>query len=183
MIKNNEIVSTIIGTAGLIGVGYAICANTKLAKVSKRLDETIDKLAEDADVDISEDIIAKAVEKAVEIEAHKAADKAAKDTTRKIEADIHREVTNEVNSRYDDIKSVVLKEISASAAKIDVDRVRRDVEKEAKEVALKKFDVNLDDILEKFNDSLDNTTRIYASIREALTKDTNSGREIVVRLN
>ena len=171
MIKNNEIVSTIIGMAGLIGVGYAICANTKLTKVSKRLDETIDKLAEDTDVDISEDIIAKAVEKA------------AKDATRKIEADIHREVTNEVNSRYDDIKSAVLKEISTSAAKIDVDRVRRDVEKEAKEVALKKFDVNLDDILEKFNDSLDNTTRIYSSIREALTKDTNSGREFVVRIN
>lgn len=65
---------------------------------------------------VKEDI-AKAVEKAVEIEVHKAVEKAAKDATRKIEADIHREVANEVNSRYDDIKSVVLKEISASAAK------------------------------------------------------------------
>ena len=34
MIRNNELVSILIGVAGLVGVGYAIGTHTKLAKVS-----------------------------------------------------------------------------------------------------------------------------------------------------
>lgn len=80
------------------------------------------------------------------------------------------------------MKDSVLKEITAEAAKIDVTRVRRDVEKAANEAALKKFDDNLDDILKKFNDSLDNTSRIYSSIRESLTKSTDPAKEFVLRI-
>lgn len=50
-------------------------------------------------------------------------------------------------------------------------------------VALEKFDDNLDDILEKFNDNLTNTSKIYSSIREAITKSSDSSKEFVVRLN
>ena len=39
------------------------------------------------------------------------------------------------------------------------------------------------DILEKFNENLDNTSRIYSSIRETLTKGSNSGKEFVLRLD
>ena len=97
--------------------------------------------------------------------------------------DIRAKVQKEVNKEYESIKNSVLKEITASAAKIDASRVRRDVEEAAKEAAMEKFDDNLDDILEKFNDSLDNTTKIYSSIREAITKGSNSGKEFVVRLD
>ena len=61
-------------------------------------------------------------------------------------------------------------------------RVRRDIEAAAKEAALEKFDDNLDDILSKFNESLENTSKIYSSIREAITKDSTSGRQFVVTL-
>ena len=88
-----------------------------------------------------------------------------------------------VNKEYETIKDSVLKEIKDSAAKIDVSRVRRDVEAAAKEAALEKFDDNLDDILEKFNDSLTSTSKIYSSIREAITRSSDSGKEFVVRLN
>ena len=55
--RNNNIISTLIGIAGLVGIGYGLCAHTKLAKVSKRLVESIDKLADDAEFDIPEDLI------------------------------------------------------------------------------------------------------------------------------
>ena len=61
--------------------------------------------------------------------------------------------------------------------------MRRDVEEAAKEAALEKFDDNLDDILEKFNDNLSNTSKIYSSIREAITRGVDGGKEFVVRLN
>ena len=38
----NDFINYLFGTIGLIGIGYGICANTKLSKVSKRLDKSID---------------------------------------------------------------------------------------------------------------------------------------------
>ena len=100
-----------------------------------------------------------------------------------LKREIHSQVFTAINNEYDNIKDLVLKEITTEAAKIDVSRVRRDVEKSAEEAALRKFNDNLDDILEKFNENLDSTSRIYSSIRDALTKSSDSGKEFVVRLN
>lgn len=179
----NDFINYLFGAAGLIGVGYGICAHTKLSKVSKRLDKSINDLADGTDIDIPEELVNKAVEKAVQAEAKRAVERATNESIATLKEDLHSEVTKEVNREYDDLKAAVLKEITASAAKIDTARVRRDVEEAAKEAALEKFDDNLDDILEKFNENLDNTSRIYSSIRETLTKSSNSGKEFVVRLD
>lgn len=183
MSKNNDIINILIGIAGLVGIGYAIGTHTKLARVSERLDKGIDELANNMEIDISEDLVDKAVEKAVQAEAERAVESATRESIAALKREIHAQVLTAVNSEYDNLKDSVLKEITNEAAKIDASRVRRDVEKAAKEAALKKFDDNLDDILEKFNDSLDNTSRIYSSIREAITKSSDSGKGYVVRLN
>lgn len=183
MSKNNDIFNFLVCAAGLIGIGYAICARTKLAKVSERLDKGINEVANDMEFDIPEELINKAVERAVAIEAKRAVERATNESIIALKKDIHSEVAKEVNREYDDLKGAVLKEITASAAKIDYARVRRDVEEAAKEAALEKFDDNLDDILEKFNENLSNTSKIYSSIRDAITKTSNSGKEFVVRLD
>lgn len=178
----NDIFNTLFGIAGLVGIGYGICAHTKLAKISERLDNSIDDLASNTEIDIPEELVNRAIDKAVQVEVKKAVEKATNETISAMKRDIHSEVQREVNREYDIIKETVLKEITASAAKIDSSRVRRDVEEAAKKAALEKFDDNLDDILEKFNDNLNNTSRIYSSIREAITKDSTSGRQFVVTL-
>ena len=183
MNKSNEIINILFGLAGLVGIGYAIGTHTKLAKVSDRLDKSINEIADNMEFDIPEELINKSIDKAVQIEVKRAVEKATNEAISELKRDIRSEVQNEVNKEYDNIKSEVLKEITVSASKIDVTRVRRDVEEAAKKAALEKFDDNLDDILEKFNNDLDNTSRIYSSIREALTKNSDSGKEFVVRLN
>lgn len=182
MARNDEIISIVIGIAGLIGVGYAIGTHTKLAKVSERLDKSIDDLADGTEIDIPDELINKAVEKAVQTEARKAVERATNDVITSMKRDLRSDIQREVDKEYDSIKHSVLKEITASASKIDTSRVRRDVEEAAKKAALEKFDDNLDDILEKFNESLDNTTKIYSSIRDAITKDSTSGKQFVVTL-
>lgn len=183
MSKTNDIFGIVFGVAGLIGIRYALSAKSQLAKVSERLDKGIDEIANDMEFDIPEELINKAVDKAVQTETRRAVESAAKEIVTKIEKDIHRDVINAVNMEYEIIKDRVLKEATESAAKIDANRVRRDVEEAAKKIALKKFDDNLDDILETFNDNLSNTAKIYSSIREALEKKQDSGKEFVVRLN
>lgn len=182
MIRNSTI-NILIGLAGLVGVGYAIGTHTKMAKIAARLDRSIDDLADGTEIDIPETLINKAVEKAAKDEARRAVEAATKEAVEQVKNDIHSKVQREVEKEYDTIKDSVLKEITVSASKIDVDRVRRDVEEAAKKVALDKFDDNLDNILEKFNENLSNTSKIYSSIREAITKGSNSGKEFVVRLD
>ena len=183
MANNNYIRSILFCAVGLVGIGYAIGTHTKLAKVSERLDRGIDEMANNMEFDIPEELVNKAIDKAVQNEVRDAVKKATNDAASELKRDIHSQVRSAINDEYDRIKASVLKEITSEAAKIDVSRVRRDIEKAAEEAALEKFDDNLDDILEKFNNSLDSTSRIYSSIRDAITKSSDSGKEFVVRLN
>lgn len=130
-----------------------------------------------------EELINKAVEKAVQDEAARAVNKATNETILTLKREIHSEVQKVIDKEYESVKDSVLKEITASAAKIDSARVRRDVESAAKEAVLEKFDDNLDDILEKFNENLDNTAKIYSSIRETLTQTLKSGKEYIIRVD
>lgn len=181
MSKSN-IGEVLFGIAGLVGISCAIGAYVKVDKINKKLDKSIDELASDMEVDISEELIDEAVKRAVRVEVVKAVTKATNLAIGTVKTEIHTRVASAVNDEYDKLTETVLKEITTEAAKIDVSRVRRDVEKAAKEAALKKFDDNLDDILEKFNSSLDNTSRIYSSIRETLAKGSDSSKEFVLRI-
>ena len=98
-----------------------------------------------------------------------------------IKADIHKQVTAAVEKEYDRIKDNVLREITDEASKINIDRVRTEVENEAKRKALEKFDVSLDGILTNFNDNLKNTSKIYSSIANSITKQ-NDGKEFVFKV-
>lgn len=180
--NKNNIIDILFGIAGLFGIGYAIGTHTKMAKIAERLDRSIDDLAAGTEIDISETLINKAVEKAAKDEAKRAVETATKEAIEQVKKDIHAKIQQEVEKEYDSIKDSVLKEITVSASKIDTNRVRRDVEEAAKKAALDKFDDNLDDILEKFNDNLTNTSKIYSSIRDAITKESTSGKQFVVTL-
>lgn len=179
----NDVFSIIFGIAGLVGIGYAIGTHTKMAKISERLDRSINDLADNVEFDIPEKLVDKAIEEAAKNEARRAVEIATRETVEQVKNDIHTKVQREVDKEYDNIKESVLKEIAVSASKIDASKVRKDVEEAAKKTALDKFDDNLDDILEKFNKDLENTSKIYGSIREALTKDSSSSKGFVVRLD
>lgn len=179
---NTSIINTIIGVAGLFGLGYGLAMHTKLAKVSERLECSIDDLADNMEIDIPEELVNKAVEKAVATAVKTAVDKATSEAVNEVRRDIRREVANAVEKEYDSIKDNVLKEITVAASKIDTAKVRRDVEEAAKKMALDKFDANLEGVLEKFSSDWDNTAKIYSAIKNMVTPAPSSNREFVVRV-
>lgn len=166
--------------AGLVGVGYALGTRSKMAKISDRLNRSIDELANRTEIDIPTDVVNRAIEKAAENEAKRAVSQAYSEAITVVKNDIHRQVNAAVEKEYSNIKESVLKELVDEAAKIDTKRVRADVEKAAKDRALEKFDDNLEDILESFNDNLKNTSKIYNSIADSMTK--NNNKEMVFRV-
>lgn len=167
---------------GLVGIGYALGTRSKMARISDNLERSIDELAGKTPVDIPNDMIERAVEKNVAYEVKQAVGKATDGIMLEIKRDIHKQVGDAVESEYTNIKETVLEELVNEAAKIDARRVRSDVEKAAKEHALEKFDDNLDDILENFNDQLKSTSKIYTSIADTMTGYKSNNRETVLRI-
>lgn len=162
-------------TAGLIGIGYALGTRSKMARISEKLDCSIEELANNAHVDIPDSMVERAVEKAVSEQVKQAVSRATDRVILDVKTDIHKQVSDAVDGEYSNIKDSVLSEITAEAAKIDTKRVRADVERAAKERALEKFDDNLDDILEDYKGNLNNVSRIYKSFADAVTPSNNGG--------
>lgn len=180
--KFDGIVGLIGIAAGLIGIGYAMGTHSKMAKISENLDRSIEELAGQVPVDIPKDMIERATEKAVAHEVKQAVSKTTDRIIVDVKRDIHKQVSDAVESEYSNIKGTVLEELTAEAAKIDAKRVRADVEKAAKDRALEKFDDNLDDILANFNDQLKNTSKIYTSIADSMTRNQSNSGGTVLRI-
>lgn len=153
---------------GLVGVGYALATRSKMNKISEKIDLAIEELADKTPVNISESLVERATEKAVAYEVKQAVTKATDATIAELKRDIHKHVSDAVESEYSNIKDTVLKEVSNEVAKIDVTRVRTDIEKSAKAAVLDKLDTSMDDILENFNEQLKNTSKIYTSIANTI---------------
>lgn len=183
MSKFDNMVGLFGAAIGMIGIGYALGTHSKMAKVSEKLDMSIEDLASKTPVDIPDSIVEHATEKAVAYEVKQAVSKVTDVVLKDVKRDIHKQVSDAVESEYSDIKDIVLAEVTNEAAKIDVKRVRADVERAAKEAVLEKLDDNMDDILESFNDQLKNTSRIYNSIADTMGKYKSSEGGTVLRIN
>ena len=173
---NKDITNKVAGLigfgVGMIGIGYAVGTKSKMEKIADKLDKSIDELSNDAPIDISDTVVKEAV--------RKAAEKEVRYTVRKItETETRKQVSAIVDSEYSNIKDAVLTEVTNSAAKIDVNRVRGEVEKAAKAQALKKFDDNLDEIMTDYKNNLSNVTKIYKSFADAAVP---SPKETVLKI-
>lgn len=183
MSKFDNFVGLLGVSAGLVGLGYGLAMHTKMAKIGEKLDCSIEDLANKTDIDIPDDMIERAVEKAVNREVRDAVKKASDAAVTAVKRDIHKQVADTVEAEYSDIKDKVLEELINEAAKIDAKRVRADIEKAAKEIALEKFEANLDDILDKHNTELENVTKIYKAIADAVAPTNRSNdNEMVLRI-
>lgn len=175
MSKHDNIVAILGVAVGLVGLGYALGTRSKMAKISEKLDRSIEDLASNIPVDIPNDMIERAVEKAVSYEVKQAVSNTTDRIIVEVKNDIHKQVSDVVESEYSNIKGTVLEELTNEAARIDAKRVRADVERAAKERALEKFDDNLDDILDDYKGNLNNVAKIYKSFADTMAPSNNQG--------
>ena len=185
MSKYDGIVGLAGATLGLIGLGYGIGMRSKMAKISEKLDCSIDELASKTPIDIPNDMIERAVEKAVADKARESVSKATDIAVAAVKRDMHKQISDAVEEEYNSVKAQVLENLVTEAAKVDVKRVRADIEKAAKERAMEKFDDNLDDILENHTREFENVTKIYQAIANIMApaqNQTSNNREVTLRL-
>lgn len=156
---------------GIAAIGYAFGVRSKMKEVCEKLDLSIDKIANDTEVEIPKKLVDQAVKNAVDREAYTAVKRVAETAADDIRRDIANRVRTEIESRYEDISEDVTSEIAKSVAKIDENRLKREVVAKAKEQIAEKFDDKLDGLLEEFNGNLQNVGRIYKSIAKSMSKE------------
>ena len=156
----DKVIFAIGGGTIVASVGVLAFFNYRKAKVSE--------IAKNLSVDIPEKVLEEAVNRAAEEEARSAIFRINNKIIRSYEDDIRKEVQKEVERQKASLKSDVKEELERKVKRIDIDDIRKEVVNEAKDKVARKFENDLDDILDKHNDELDKITRIYSSIADKL---------------
>ena len=166
----NKVVACIGGALGTCGIAYLIYNSIKINKVCKKMNTTIDQLADEIEIDISESIVEAAVQQAIDKEVTKIAIVEANKVSKAIQRDVHDQIKTAVDVSYSELKEKISKDMAKQAANINIQELKDKVRAEAEEKILEKFDHELDDISEKFNKNLDNVGKIYQSIADTMNK-------------
>lgn len=167
--KPEWIVSAIGLAIGCLGLGYGLGQRRKMHDISYKIDKSIDEITESDKIDISETLVEKAVEKAARAQAKDTVERLAKTVMRDIEKDISAQVSKAVGDAYNDIRTSVEKETAKRVARIDIEDLKRQVIKQAKDEASSKLKGSLDDILEDFNRNLKTVSDVYSSLGKAFS--------------
>lgn len=178
-ISSDMVIAMIGAGLGMLGIGYAMGQRKKLNDVSVKIDKSIDELSADIHVDLSDTVVERAVDRAVERESAFAVKRATDKLVKNIEDDINRQVKNVINDTYSDIRKSVVDETAKKVSQIDIQVLKNEVVKQAKEQVAKKFDGSLNDILEDFNRNLSHVSQIYQSIAQTFP----NGKEVKFSLS
>lgn len=150
-----------------IGGGTVVASVGVLAFFDYRK-KKISEIAKNLQVDIPEKVLSQAIDIAVADACNREIATGRRIAMDTVTSDIRKEVKKAVDKEYSDFKPKVREEMERQVKRIDVDDIRREVVSEAKDKVARKFENDLDDILDKHNEELDKITRIYSSIADKL---------------
>lgn len=156
----------IFGVVLAIGsVAAAVYCGKKLKDVMGVVNSAVTDVSNLTYIDVQQAVVDKAVERA----AANAAGKAVKATENLMRDTVSAAVTNAVANAKGQIKSGVTEKIAMEVALIDKSELVADIEEQAKQLIVDKFEGKLDGIASDFSRNLENVGKIYQSIAESMT--------------
>lgn len=149
-----------------VSVGAAIYCGKKLKDVTGVVNSAVTDVASLTYIDVQQAVVDKAVERA----AANAAGKAVKATEGLMRDTVASAVTNAVANSKGQLKAAVTEKIAQEVALIDKTELVKDIEEQAKQLIVDKFEGKLDGIASDFSRNLENVGKIYQSIAESMTQ-------------
>ena len=160
-----------IGTcAALTSIGWNIILTNKQKRIDRIMDEIVESVANKIDIDVPEYMIEQAVERVTKTKAESSIQSAVRRVTNDISKDIKRTVEDSVYTSKEEIKPLIKKELQRQIGNINIDTLKSQVKEEAREIAVDRFKISLDTILEEHNAQLASVQKIYASIADNISK-------------
>ena len=165
--KNTWMIFALLGVAG-VSAGYACYVSKKHRDLVKKLDLAVDKAADNVDVKVSESIVNAAINKAV----NAAVDKEVRESVSWVKTDIDNRIKQDVKAAIDDVYPEIKPELKSrledKLGDIDISSVRKEVVDKAAKKAMKKFDSDLEDVLDNYNNQLKTISSVYNSIKHRI---------------
>jgi hypothetical protein len=156
----------IFGVVLAIGsVAAAVYCGKKLKDVMGVVNSAIMDVSNLTYIDVQQAVVDKAVERA----AANAANKAVKATEGLMRDTVSAAVTNAVTNAKGQLKSAVTEKIAMEVALIDKSELVEEIEEQAKQLIVDKFEGKLDGIAADFSRNLENVGKIYQSIAESMS--------------
>lgn len=147
------------GALGLISFAVSMVTRDKMDEASGRInsvctamDTTVENLVKRQIVDIPEEMVKTAVENTVPAMCKKAFDKAVTSTVAEYKYDISTKVEKAIAEQKKELSNAVLDTIREKCSKIDISDLTKQVTKELHKDAAKKFDSEMNDILNSLRD-------------------------------
>lgn len=182
---NLETVGKVLGVVSAVGgVVVAIISQRQLNETAELVGTTVKELSETDAIVVKEEIVNKAIEKSVDKQVEKITSKVYDRVYAETQRKAFEWVESSVKSLYSSISESVTKKIASEVAKIDQEKLKKEVTAQAKELIVEKFDGQLDDQLVEFNKNLENVGKIYQSIAQRMDPGTgNAGKSVNLTLS
>ncbi len=156
-----------VSFAGFVGTAiYAHVNARRLKCLSNKFGIAIDHIVDETDIQIPQEIIDKAMNEAVKRAAKNQVEVSAIEITSRIKSEMSVHLREKVEACTKNLEDDIKAEYRKQIKNLDLDDIRTEVVAEVREKALKMIKSNMDDIIEKHNDELDATARVYESLKE-----------------
>jgi len=165
MTKEFKIFLGVLSAVG--GVSYLGYLHNRINKIEDMITVAVNDISETVEVSISDEMLETAMQRAVDREVKYIAN----GVKNEVSAELRSGVKKSVHSSANDIKASVKTEIERQVKNIDISDMEREIVSQAKEAVADKFDRKLDDLLEEYNENLQNVKKIYGSIAKSIAKD------------
>lgn len=165
MTKEFKIALGLIALVG--GAGYIGYTQKKINELSEMIDVTVDNISDKVEIDIGSYMLDAAIQKAVDREVRYVS----KVLNTELNGEIRSQVKKSVDLSATDIKFSVKTEIERQVKNVDISDMEREIIAKAKDAVADKFERKLDNLLEEYNENLQNVKKIYGSIAKTIAKD------------
>ena len=161
----------LIGLIGAIAAGgYVVRTAYQASKLIKKLNlsfNTILSFKKAEAIDIPETLVQEAVKQAAKERAKEVVKNTQVQTIEEIKETISEEAQEAVDRAYGDVSRAVRMELQSRVDNLNLDRIKAEVMKEARDRALMSFEHGLNEIFANYKEKLDLIVDIYSRTRSA----------------
>lgn len=166
----NKIIGVSVGAFGMTVLAAMAADIYEHHKVAKKIGISVEELGTASKDTIKEALVERAVESAAERGVEARLNRVKNEVMSEARVKLSEETRKAVKEASDQIQREVGEKIATEASMIDMTEMKRSAREKAEAKILEKFDGNLEDLLQKFNENLSNIQKIYGGIADAISK-------------
>lgn len=159
----------LIFVGGVAAIGIAAFSAIKMGRIEKKLGDSITSLADKTVPEIQDAMVQRAIDTAVNREVEKQVKIASENAVLAVKNDISRQVRKAVEDAYGEVEHDVKLKLEKEVGEVNIDKIKREVIERAKDRAAEKFEDDMNDILQKYNENLEQVSKIYGGIAKTIT--------------